>query len=259
MSSVKMARPVTFAGASLRGTLRPTTCVGLEIVAGVGLRWGIAFELAPAPDRVDDPGVARAAAEVAAERGLDVVVGGIRVAIDERLGRHHHARCAVAALDGALGDERLLQRVHGAVRCQPLDGRYLAAVGGDRQHQTRLHRLAVEEDRAGAAVAEVAAPLGTGEPEVVAQQLEKGDVGSHRNAVGIAVDREMNYSLHQTPCGSLLRFRSRCSILDARYSILDARRSVLDTRCRMLDAGCSMLDAGWKSRIRNSKRKTQNS
>jgi hypothetical protein len=114
MSSVKMARPVTLAGASRRGTLRPTT-------AWVSRSW-------------PKSGSGGAAAEVAAERGLDVVVGGVRVAVDEGFGRHHHAGCAVAALDGALGDERLLQRMHRTVRREPFDGRHRVAVGRDREH-----------------------------------------------------------------------------------------------------------------------------
>jgi len=70
------------------------------------------------------------------------------------------------------------------------------AIGGDREHQARLDRLAVEEHRAGATVAEVAPLLGAGQSEVFPQQIEEGHVGPHRDAVGVTVYSDSYYSLH---------------------------------------------------------------
>ncbi len=118
------------------------------------------------------------------------------------------------------GDERLLQRVHRTVRRETLDRGHLVAVGRHREHETRLDGLAVEEDRARTAVAEVAPPFGAGQPEVVSQQLEEGDVGPHRNAAGVAVDREMDYSSPSVSLPMPLpRFRSRFRISDFGFRI----------------------------------------
>ena len=48
---------------------------------------------------------------MAVQRLLDVALGGLRLSIQQRLGRHHHAVAAVAALAGLLVDEGFLQRV----------------------------------------------------------------------------------------------------------------------------------------------------
>jgi len=52
-----------------------------------------------------------AAAEMDGERFADLLVGRIRVPVEQRLRPDDHARNAVAALGGLLVDERLLDRV----------------------------------------------------------------------------------------------------------------------------------------------------
>ena len=62
-------------------------------------------------DRRDDVGIGAAAADVAAHQFADLV-GGLRLAFgDQARGRADLARRAVAALEGVVVDERLLQRV----------------------------------------------------------------------------------------------------------------------------------------------------
>ena len=56
---------------------------------------------------------------------------------------------------------------------EALDGAHLVAAGHRGQHGARLDRLAVQPDHAGAAVAGVAAPVGAGQAEVVAQEVHQ--------------------------------------------------------------------------------------
>ena len=68
--------------------------------------------------------------------------------------------------------ERLLQRMQlvGAGG-DALDGQHLVAVGLHRQHQAGARRAAVEQDGAGAADAMLAAEMGAGEAELVADEI----------------------------------------------------------------------------------------
>src|SRR5207247_853812 len=69
-------------------------------------------------DRVHDLRVARAATEVALERGADRLAIGPRLALEEGQRRQQHAGRAEAALHGAVAHERLLQRVQATVALQ---------------------------------------------------------------------------------------------------------------------------------------------
>ena len=62
---------------------------------------------------------------------------------------------------------------------EPLDGGDLLAVDGDREHQAGAHRPAVEQHRAGAAHAVLAADVGAGQPEVVAERVGEQPPGGH--------------------------------------------------------------------------------
>ena len=68
-------------------------------------------------------------------------------------------------------------RVQLAGAGQALDGRHLVAVGLDGEHRAALDRLAVEEHGAGAAVGGVAAGVGAGEPEALAEQVGEQQPG----------------------------------------------------------------------------------
>ena len=122
---------------------------------------------------LDDVHVAGAAAEVAGDGLADLVLARVLVALQQRVAGHHHAGRAVAALQPVLLQEALLDRVELAVLLQPLDGHDLAAVGLHGQHGARLHGHAVEQHRAGAAVGGVAADVGAGEPEDLAEQVDE--------------------------------------------------------------------------------------
>jgi hypothetical protein len=67
-------------------------------------------------------------------------------------------------------DEALLARVQLAALLEPLDGADLVALGHRREHRAGLDGLAVDQHDARAAVRRVAAPVGAGQTEVVAQE-----------------------------------------------------------------------------------------
>ena len=69
--------------------------------------------------------------------------------------------------------ERLLQRVQPAVAHQPLDGGDLGAVRLHGEHQAGARGLAVDEDGAGAADAVLAADVGAGQLEILAQEVHQ--------------------------------------------------------------------------------------
>ena len=56
-------------------------------------------------------------------------------------------------------EKRLLHRMQRAVLRQPLDRGDRAALGAECRHEAAVHRHAVEPDRAGAAIAGIAALL----------------------------------------------------------------------------------------------------
>ncbi len=140
--------------------------------------------------RLDDVLVAGAAAQVARQRPAHLVLGRVGVLVEQRLGGQHHARRAEPALQAVLLLEALLDRVQLARPCQPLDGGDLVAVGLHGEHRAALHRRAVEEHGAGAAVGGVAAGVGAGQPEALAQQVGQQQPGLDVGGTPLAVDRD---------------------------------------------------------------------
>ncbi len=120
-------------------------------------------------DRVDVVVVAGAAADVAGHRGPCLFGSGVRRGVQERLCAHQLTRRAVATLRRIVGDEFPLERI---VQ-QAFNGLNGAAIGPQRQLAARIDRFAVEQDRARAALAAVAANLGARQLEMVAQRLDE--------------------------------------------------------------------------------------
>jgi hypothetical protein len=87
-------------------------------------------------------------------------------------------------------DERALHGVQLAAAAQALDGADLAALTGDRQGEAREDGPAVDDDRAGAAGALVAALLRTGQVEMLAEGVEETHPRFEVDEVGDTVDRQ---------------------------------------------------------------------
>src|SRR5215210_4934587 len=123
MLSVHVAWPVTSAGSSLRGTPPPTYFSGASVTTYPLLRRRGLL------DGLDDVLVAGAAAQVALEALPDLLLGGVRVLLQEADGSHDHAWRAIAALEAVCLVEGLLHRVPVSVLGDPLYSRDLAPVG----------------------------------------------------------------------------------------------------------------------------------
>src|SRR5207244_3642103 len=108
---------------------------------------------------IDDVLIAGAPAEISGDALADLALRRLRVIGQQVDGRHDHPGRAVAALETVLFPEALLHRVQLAVAREPFDGRDGAAVGLHREHRARFRAPAVDEHRARAALARVAADV----------------------------------------------------------------------------------------------------
>src|SRR5439155_14804818 len=122
---------------------------------------------------LDDVLVAGAPAGVALERVPDLLLSRVVELLQQRHGRHYEARRAVAALEGVVLVEGTLDMVELAVRGEAFDRRDLGAVGLHGEDGAGLDRLAVDQDRAGAAGGRVAADVRAGEPELLAEEVDE--------------------------------------------------------------------------------------
>src|SRR5262249_52747861 len=142
-----------------------------------------------------DVGIGAATADIAAHQ-LANFIGGARLALGNQAGGGTDLPGgAVAALEGIMLDEGLLQRgKRGSLR-QTFDGRYPRAILHDRQREARIDAPAVEENGAGAALAVVAALFGPGKVEIEAQRVEQGgpwrDCQLALHAVDVKRDRRL--------------------------------------------------------------------
>ena len=124
-------------------------------------------------------------------------------------------RGAEAALQPVALAERLLHRAEAAVGAEPLDRGDVLPVDGDREEQAGPHRLAVEQHRAGAAHPVLAADVGAGQPQVVAQEVRQQPPRRHARRPADAVD-DQRTTLVQHP-------RSRAALPPAPPTAVRAR------------------------------------
>ena len=180
-----------------RETHRPVTCLRA------------AHRVAGGTHRLDDVLVAGAAAEIGREHVEQLVVADVRIVLQRVRRQHQEARRAEAALQAVVVDEGLLQRMQLLAVGEPFDGADLPAVGLDREHQAGADRLAVEDDRAGAADAVLAADMRAGLAAVVADRVDQRLARLDADRVRAAVDRQRDVDLvaHQRGRMSLNRAR----------------------------------------------------
>ena len=144
-------------------------------------------------DRLDDLRIAGAAADVAGDR-LDDLLARRRGFFDEqRVRGEDHRRRAIAALHAVGFAERILHgRQLARPRRQPLDGGDGIAVGLHREHQAGAHRRAVDQHRAGAADAVLAAGMRAGEQSLSRRQSSRVVRGSTSTVCFSPVDVELD-------------------------------------------------------------------
>src|SRR6266851_1928744 len=180
---------------------------------------GVRHRLGARRDRLNDVLVAGAAAEIAFEFFADGVVRKIMaLAMDDIYRGHDHAGGAETALQAVMFAERLLHRMQRrAVGGKALDGLDLMSVGHHRERGAGFDRLAVEMHDAGAALRGVAADMGAGQPQILAQKLHKQCAGVDIGIYGVTVHDQGNLGhsalsssalLHCTAAQSLKSFQS---------------------------------------------------
>jgi hypothetical protein len=80
----------------------------------------------------------------------------------------------VALLEGSL------HGVHGAVGGQTFDGLHLGTLGLHRQHGAGLDGLAIDQHRAGSALAGIAARMGARQAQLFTQRLHQQGIGERQ-------------------------------------------------------------------------------
>ena len=149
MLSVQRVRPVISRWSSLRRRSRPISLAASAALLGGGHRHLGGRGRRRVLHGLHDVVVARAAAQVALEPEPDLLLGGMRVLLEQVDALHDHPGRAEAALQPVALAERLLHRVQLPVLRQPLDRRDVGAVGLDRQHVAGPDAAAVQMDGAG--------------------------------------------------------------------------------------------------------------
>src|SRR4029079_17924375 len=106
-------------------------------------------------------------------RLLQVRVAGLRVGVENRLGREHDAVQAEAAVPRLLVDERLLDRMRAFRRAEAFERDDLGAGDGADWRHAGAHGAAANDGRARSALAEAAAELRPAQAEIVAEDVEQ--------------------------------------------------------------------------------------
>src|SRR5262249_18176696 len=125
-------------------------------------------------DRVDDCLMAGSAAVSARQLRPDSFTRWRAFLLQQLRGGQQHAGRAEAALQRVACRKCLLQIGHGAGIRDALDRLDPAAVALNGERQTAAHDRAVEQHRAGAAHAVLAADVAAGQPQILAQEVDQG-------------------------------------------------------------------------------------
>ena len=156
-SSVYRTAPVTTAGPAGVATLRPN-----------GATESAVLDMLNAGDGVGDRAIAGATAEISFHRRAEV----LKLFLVQRGRRQHHARRTEPALEALRRHEATLHRVLPIRSAQTLDRGDLASFGPERRSDAAMHRVAVQQHGAGAAIAGIAAFLDP-EPAELSQERAK--------------------------------------------------------------------------------------
>ncbi len=138
-----------------------------QAAAECGAGGGV-FDIGLAVERVLDRAIAGAAADIAFQRRAEI----LPLRLVQRRAGQDHAGGAEPALKCLRIEKRLLHRMRAAIGRKAFDGRDGMAVGAEGRDQAAMHRLAVDQHGAGAAVAGVAALLDAEMPELAQERAQ---------------------------------------------------------------------------------------
>src|SRR5437879_7036721 len=219
-SSANLVTPVTLAVASTLRIAFPTTrraagCFLRVPIQRLPRRLGLLPPQAGRRQlhRLVDLQVARAAAQVARQRLLDLVTRGSRVLVEQRFGGEQEGGRTVPALRRAELGERVLERMQRPTLCHPLDRLHAMPRAREAEHQAGEHGLPVHEHGARAALAQLAAVLRAGEAQVFAQHFEQRLVRreGHFDRLAVELERELHFSVGHEWKVILITARSEAS------------------------------------------------
>src|SRR5262249_42732944 len=154
-------------------------------------------------------------------RGNDFLASRLWIFREQCRGRDQDAGQAVAALSGLLVQERLLQRMQGAVVRQSFDGGDGTASDGGDLACAGMLGLAVDQHHAGAALLGTAAEFAAAQAKLVAQNRQQWRRAVALGGNGTAVDDKLDDFAHARPTYQDL-------LLDLDAFGVDETRPVLD-------------------------------
>src|SRR5688572_19384104 len=158
-----------------------------------------------------------------------------------------HAGRAETALQRVMLAKRRLQRRQRVVVGKPLDRDHLGAFRLRGQHQAGAHGVAVDDHRAGAADAVLAADMGTSEPQMMTQAIgERGarlDIDTDRLAVDFEGGGHDLLTLVIVYCRWAASLKARSTMVPAserRYSALAWMSACASTFAEVISAARSI-------------------
>src|SRR5450432_1302960 len=122
---------------------------------------------------------------------VDVLVGRLRLVLEQCGHCHDHAALAIAALRNVVIDPGLLHLVQRAVISQPLDGGDLLADGIGDHDAAGTRRHSVDMDRAGAALCNAATIFGAGQADIFPDRPEQRRIRLDVDVKSFAIDCEV--------------------------------------------------------------------
>src|SRR5262249_1238821 len=143
-------------------------------------------------DGAQDAHVGAATTEMSGEFSADLAVTGLRIPLQQGLRPHHDAGNAVAALRGLLLDEGALDCRRLRRRAQAFERRHLLALHQHPRRHGGEYSLAVDDDRARAALSEPATIFGGVELELIAQDIEQRRVRLGGDVVVATIDLQFH-------------------------------------------------------------------
>jgi 3-oxoacyl-ACP reductase-like protein len=134
--------------------------------------------------------VGKAAAQYSSERGADLLVRGLRVCVQNSLGRQDYAAQAKSALGGSLVDKRLLNRMRLPGGAEPFQGSDLGLAHCAHRHHAGAHDLPAHDHGTGPALRHATAKPGSTQAKLVVENEQQRRIGVDFHGVGGAVHLE---------------------------------------------------------------------
>src|SRR5579885_905149 len=120
---------------------------------------GLAHLLSSRLDRLDDVDIASTTAKVAGDALAYLLLAWVRITLQQGNTGHHHARGAIATLEGVHLVKPFLHRMELPVLLQTLNCHKLATVGLDGEHGAGFGGFAIDQNGAGSARGGIAANM----------------------------------------------------------------------------------------------------